>query len=228
MLKIPELKIGTRVDIVFENEINKSHAHYMKALVYDYEGNNITISQTSPVLNRRFLNRWVLVTFLGNTEKRVLRFGFLARLIDLITDYQIASNKNVEALILKQNGKPELVDFRMHFRVKPPSQSDVSLVFKDEKVNLIDISLGGAKFTYPKSYLFVHGDTIKIKLVVGSAVFNLEARVRNISLPHDFSANKSLQYVGIEFEHDIRQLDAALGKAIIGIERQMLSEGKIN
>jgi len=228
MLKIPELKIGTRIDLVFENEINKSNAHYMKALVYDYEGRDITISQTSPVLSRRFLNRWILVTFLGNAEKRVLRFGFSAQLMNLLTDYQIASNKNVEALVLKQHGKPEQVDFRMHFRVKPPSQSDISLFLKEEKINLIDISLGGAKFTYPKSYLFLYGDTVKIRLIIGSTEFNLEARVRNVSLPHDFSVNKNLQYVGVEFEHDNRQLNAALGKAIIGIERQLLSEGKIN
>jgi hypothetical protein len=227
MQKIPELKIGTRIDIVFENEINKSNAHYMKALVYDYEGSDITISQTSPVLNRRFLNRWILVTFLASAENRVLRFGFPALLVDLITDYQIASNKNVEALILKQKGKPAQVDFRMHFRVRPPSQSDISLFFKEEKINLIDISLGGAKFTYPKTYLFTYGDAVKLKLVIGFSEFNVEARVRNISLPNDFSANKSLQYVGVEFEHDDRKLDALLGKAIIGIERQLLSEGKI-
>ncbi|MGV8057436.1 MAG: PilZ domain-containing protein [Smithellaceae bacterium] len=225
---MPELKIGTTIDIVFENEINKSNAHYMRALVYDYEGYNITISQTSPPLSRHFLNRRIMVTFLANAKKRVLRFGFSARLIDLITDYQISSNKNVEALILKQYDTPEQVDFRMHFRVKPPSQSNLSLFLKEEKINLIDISIGGAKFTYPKSSSFRYGDEVKFKLTIDSTVFEVKARVRNVSLPHEFSANKTLQYVGVEFEHDNKQLETALGRAIIGIERQLLSEGKIN
>jgi hypothetical protein len=30
-----QLEAGTRLDIVFENEIMKSNAHYMKAVVYD-------------------------------------------------------------------------------------------------------------------------------------------------------------------------------------------------
>jgi len=225
---MPELKIGTTIDIVFENEINKSNAHYMKALVYDYEDNNIIISQTSPELNRHFLNRRILVTFLANIQKRVLRFGFTARLINLMTNYQLSSNKSVEALILKQLDKPEQVDFRMHFRVKPPSQSNINLFFQDEKVNLIDISIGGAKFTYPKSHLFLHGDMINFKLIIDATVFDLKARVRNIALPHELSANKTIQYIGVEFEHDNRQFASVLGRAIIGIERQLLSEGKLN
>jgi hypothetical protein len=228
-IKMAELKIGTRIDIVLENEIDKSNAHYMKASVYDYENKNIIISQTSPPLNRHFLNRRILVTFLADAEKQVLRFGLKAKLIDLLNDYQIASDKSVEALVLLQLEKPERVDFRMHFRVKPPLQSNVKLFFQEEKVNLIDISLGGVKFTYPKkSYVFLNGVTAKFKLIIDSSVFEISARVRNVSLSDGFSANNPLQYVGIEFEHDNRQLNALLGRAIIGIERQLLSEGKIN
>lgn len=221
-MKIPELKIGTRIDVVFENEINTTNAHYMKALVYDYENDKIIISQTSPVLSRHFLNRRMLVTFLSNVEMRVLRFGLSARLIDLIADYQISSNNNVEALVLKPYGKPDLVDFRTHFRIKPPSQSEISLFFKGEKINLIDISIGGAKFTYPKSNLFLYGNAVKLKLIIDSAEFDLEAKVCNASPPQD----NNLQYIGVEFEQDNRQLGTALGRAILAIERQLLSEGK--
>lgn len=225
---MPELKIGTTIDIVFENEIDKTKAHHMKALVYDYENSNIVISQTSPPLNHDFLKRRILVTFLANAEKRVLRFGFAAQLTDLITNYEIARDKNVEALILTQRENPSLVDFRMYFRLRPPSQSSVDLFFEEEKVNLIDISVGGAKFIYPKSHLFFHGDEINFKLIIDSTVYNLKARVSNISPPHDFLVNKTIQYVGVEFEHDNRQMNAALGRSIIEIERLLLSEGKIN
>ncbi|NTW06300.1 MAG: hypothetical protein HGA29_00450, partial [Syntrophaceae bacterium] len=131
-MKTPDLKVGTRVTIVFENEINRSNTHYIKALVYDYENDNIVISQTTPALNRHFLNRRIMVTFLAKIEKRFVRFGFRAQLIDLITDYEISSNKYVEALILKQYETPEEMDFRMHFRIKPPSQSRINLSFQEE------------------------------------------------------------------------------------------------
>jgi hypothetical protein len=226
-MKAPDLKIGTRVDIVFENEINNSNAHYMKALVYDYEDNKIIISQTSPALNRHFLDRRIMVTFLANVERRVLRFGFPARLIDLIPNYQIASKQEVEALVLQKYEDPESIDFRMYFRVKPHLQSDINLYFQEEKVNIIDLSIGGAKFTCRKDYSFRHGDIVKFKLLIDRSVFNLNGRVCDVVMPYDDSANKNLQYISIEFEYDSKQLEASLGKAIIGIERQLLSEGKL-
>ncbi|HOW57323.1 MAG TPA: PilZ domain-containing protein [Smithellaceae bacterium] len=222
-----ELKIGTRIDIIFDNEINKSNAHYMKASVYDYADDMITVSQTSPALNRNFLNRRIMVSFLARVERRVLRFGFSARLIDLITNYEIASTNRVEALVLKQLDEPGQVDFRMHFRVSPPASSAVNLFYQEERVNLVDISIGGAKFAYPKTYAIRPADKMKFKLIIGAAIFDVNARVCNVVMPDAYAVNKNIQYVSVKFEHDNRQTEAALGRAIIEIERLLLSEGKI-
>ena len=226
-MRTPQLKAGTNLDIIFENEIDKSNAHYLKAVVYDYEDDLITISQTSPALNRNFLERRILVTFLVNIEGRILRFGFPARLIDLIATYQISSGKDVEALQIQKYTDPSPVDFRMYFRVRLPSQSDLSLFLKEEKVNLLDISIGGAKFTYPKRYIFRPADPVKCTLIIGATIFNVNARVRSVKTPSEVAANKNLQYVSVEFSHDDKKLEASLGKAILDIERGLLSEGKI-
>jgi c-di-GMP-binding flagellar brake protein YcgR len=168
-----------------------------------------------------------MITFLVTIERRVLRFGFSGGLIDIIKDYQIASDKKVEALIVEQYKYPEPVDFRMYFRVKPSSQSDVNLFLKEEKVNLIDISLGGAKFTYPKTYLFHPEDTVRFKLVIGRDIFNLDAKVHEVWSRSENVISRNLQYVSVEFHHLDRQLEASLGRVIIDTERQLLSEGKI-
>jgi len=229
MIKVPQLKVGTRLNIVFENEIMQSNAHFMKALVYDIQEGKIIISQTSPALNRNFLNRRIMVSFLAQMDGRNLRFGFPATLIDLINDYKIVSEKNVEALVLQRDKAAEPLEFRMYFRVKPHSQSNISLILNEteEKVSLIDISLGGAKFVSPKNYSFRAADKVKFKLLIGGRVFDLEAKVRNIWAPYDVPEKKNIRYVSIEFEYDDKQREAALGKAILEIERQLLSEGKI-
>ena len=227
MQKIPEVKVGTNLDIIFENEINKSNAHFMKALVYDISDRKITISQTSPALNRNFLNRRIMVSFLAKMERRRLRFGFPAKLTDLVDDYKMTSQQIVEALVLKQYSESEQIDFRMYFRISPPAQSDINLLLKEEKVNLIDISLGGAKFICPKDYLLRPADKVKFKLLIGRLVFNLENKVRDVRTPDDVSANKTIQHVSIEFEHNNTQLESALSKSILEIERQLLSEGKL-
>ena len=223
----PKLKVGTRIDIVFENEINTSNAHFMKALVYDIDNSKIIVSQTSPALNRLFLDRRIMVSFLARISSRNLRFGFPSKLLDLVSDYKIASQQNVEALILQPYKESELMDLRMYFRVTPRRQSDVSLILNEEKVNLIDISWGGARFTCPKGYLLRAADKIKIKLLIGYNVFNLDTRVRDVWTPDQLSGNTNLQYASVEFEYDNKQLEASLGKAILEIERQLLSEGKI-
>jgi hypothetical protein len=224
-MQTPKLKAGASVDIVFENEIMKSNAHYLKAVVYDYEKDSITISQTSPALNRTFLDRRILVTFLVNIERRVLRFGFPARLIDHLTNYQISSGNNVEALIIKKYADPEAVDFRLYFRVRVPSKSDLSIFFKEEKVNLMDISIGGAKFTYPKEYIFRSADRVTCTLIIGTTIFNVNAKVRSVKIPVEAATNKNLQYVSVEFNHDDKKMEDSLGKAILDIERDLLSKG---
>lgn len=226
-MKTPDLKVGTRVDIIFENEITKSRVHFMKALVYDVEENKIIVSQTSPALGRHFLERPIMVSFLAKIGGRYLRFGFPSKLLDLVGNYKLASGQNVEALVLQQYKKAKLVDFRMFFRVTPQRQGNISLIYKEEKVNLIDISLGGARFTCPLEYSLQNGDEMKFKLLIGSREFGLDTRVREAWVPYNMSANRNLQYVSVEFEYDDKQLESALGKAILEIERHLLSEGKI-
>jgi len=224
---MPDLKVGTRVNIVFENEIMKSGAHYMKALVYDIEENKVIVSQTSPALNRRFLDRAVVVSFLAEIDNRYLRFGFPSKLIDLVGDYKIASGQNVEALILQKYKEAELVDFRMYFRVTPRMQSDICLIYKEKKVNLIDISLGGARFTCSLEHSLRAAEKIKFKLLIGTRVFDLDTIVREVWVPYNVSANINLQHVSVEFEYDDKQLETLLGKAIMEIERRLLSAGKV-
>ena len=215
------------LDIVFENEVNHPKAHYMKAVIYDYDRNLITISQTSPALSRHFLNRRLLITFLVTIENRILRFGFPGLLADLISDYAMSSGITAEALLIKKLSDSEPTDFRMYFRVRPPLNSDVSLFLEEQKVNLLDISIGGAKFTYPKRYAFQLGETAKFKLIISEEIFNIDAVVRNVREPYVTAANKNMQYVSVEFRHDNKKMETALGKAILEIERSLLSKGQI-
>jgi hypothetical protein len=223
----PKLKPGMPLDIVFVNELNQPNAHYMKAVVYDFDQNIITLSQTTPALTTRFLNRRILITFLMHIQNRVLRFGFPAQLVDLISDYSMSAGHSVEALLAKKSGEPEPTDFRMYFRVKPPSNTDLCLFMEEQKVSLLDISIGGAKFIYPKRYFFRTGESMTFKLIIGISSFNVDAVVRTVREPDMSAANKNLQYVSVEFRHDDKTMEAALGKSIMEIERSLLCEGKM-
>ena len=223
----PEIRAGMPLDIVFENEIDSKNAHYMKAVVYDIEGEFITISQTTPALTAHFLKRRVLTTFLAHSKNRLLRFGFSGMLHDLIPDYTISSGQTAEALVIKKLNDLEPVDFRMYFRVSPPSETDLRLFLKEEKVNLLDISIGGAKFICSKNYLFHPRDPVKFKLLIGDAVFDIDAIVRSIQPPDIHTGNRNIQYVSVEFRIDDKIMEVSLGRAILNIERSLLSKGTV-
>lgn len=225
MMKKPELKPGTPLDIVFENEINRPSAHYMKAVVYDSDKHFLITSQTSPALGARFLNRRILTTYLVATENRVLRFGFPGVLALIRNDYAIASGSIVEALLIKPLAEPEPTDFRMYFRVRPPSSTDLSLFLEEQKVNLLDISIGGAKFTFPRRYIFHAAETIKLKLIISGAIFHVDASVRSVRDSFAGAAARNLQHVSVEFLPADKKMEATLGKAIMEIERNLLSRG---
>jgi hypothetical protein len=223
----PEVRAGLTLDIIFENELNRPKAHYMKAVIYDCEKNFIIVSQTSPALSALFIGRRLLMTFLVRRDNRIFRMGFPAELINIIPDYEISSGNTVDALRCRKTGDPEPMDFRMTFRVKPPSNTDVCLFVEEQKVSLLDISIGGAKFTYPRRHVFRAGDKMIFKLIIGREMFNVDAVIRSVRHADDSAANKLLQYVSVEFRYSDRAVEASLGKAIMNIERSLLAEGKM-
>ena len=222
-----EVRAGLALDIVFENEINRPNAHFLKAVIYDCDDKFLIISQTTPALSAQFVGRRLWMTFLVRRENRVLRLGFPAKLVNLISDYEIASGSKVDALHCRKTGDPEPTDFRMYFRVKPPSNADVCLFIEEQKVSLFDISIGGAKFTYPRRYLFRSGDKLQFKLVIGREMFTVDAVIHSVRKIDDSQANRTLQYVSVEFRHHDQAMQTSLGKAIMNIERSLLSEGKM-
>lgn len=226
MLK-PELKPGMPLNIVFANELNRPNAKYMKAVLYDYAAKDVTMSQTSPALSPSFINRRIFITFLVKIDNRFLRFGFPAKLTGLDGNYALSEGNTVEALIARKAADPEPTDFRLYFRVKPPANSDLCVFMEEQKVNLLDISIGGALFIYSKQRLFHPGEDIEFKLLIRTNVFNVSATVRNVRYPETTAAGKKLQYVGVEFYHDNKDMETALSRAILDIERSLLSKGKI-
>jgi len=224
-MKKTELKPGTPLTIVFESELNKSKAHYLRASVYDCDDSFVTTSQTSPALQKSFLGRKVLLTYLIHIGARTLRFGFAGLLAELVSDYAMSSCKNTQALLIKRLHRSEPMDFRMYFRIKPPAGSDLSLFWEEKKVGLIDISLGGAQFIYPDAQFFQPGQQVKFKLLIGDGIFDVEGIIRRVGRPRAVRPGKRFQQVSVEFRHCDKKMESSLGKAIMEIERSLLTKG---
>ncbi len=227
IMRKPEIRAGLTLDIVFENELNQPNAHHLKAVIYDCDKKIVIMSQTSPPLSPLFSGRRALMTFLVLRKDRLLRFGFYAELMDIIHNYEISSGNMVDAWRCRKTDELESTDFRMYFRVQPPSNADVCLFIEEQKVSLLDISIGGAKFTYPRRYCFQERDKVKFKLVIGREIFNVDAVVRHVREADEKATNRNIQFVSVEFRYHDKSFEAALGKAIMNIQRSLLSEGKM-
>lgn len=222
-MKKTDLRPGTPVTIVFETELNNPNAHYLRASVYDCDDSTVTTSQTTPALQKTFLGRKVLVTYLVQTRARTLRFGFAGLLSELVHDYEISSGKNTQALLIKRLHRSEPMDFRMYFRIKPPAGTDLSLFWEEKKVSLMDISLGGAQFIYSDAHFFQPGDEVKFKLLIGDGIFDVEGFIRRVARPQ--ATRRRVQHVSVEFRHWDKKMERSLATAIMEIERSLLTKG---
>jgi hypothetical protein len=158
-------RIVTDVDVIKERIIVKG------STVYDVEEPTIILAQTNPPVLKSMLHKEVIVTYLTDT----VRYGFTAELVEFI-DYRLDSGR-VEALVVKRTGPEKPYSVRMSYRVGPTGQSNISMSVFANKVDIIDISLGGTKFAYGMPFLIEPHDIAPIGLEIDGRIHTLEAHI---------------------------------------------------
>jgi len=104
------------------------------------------------------------------------------------------------------------------------SSEDISMTVGDKKVNLLDISIGGAKISHRGALDVTSGDLFSVKLLMDEKEFPLEARVLRTWHPST-EAGSLIEYVSLEFLNTDKRLQDLIGKKIRNIERmQRLKE----
>ncbi len=113
----------------------------------------------------------------------------------------------------------------MHYRVTPRS-SDVSIAIYsgNEKVNLIDISIGGARFCRKKDSPVNPGNIMKVILFIDGHRFHLDARIVGAWLPVNAGKPSDLEYVRLQFLNMDKTCSRLLNGKILAIQREILSE----
>jgi hypothetical protein len=211
------IRPGLTLDIVDKER-------HMKSLIYDVINRRIIIAQTSPPLTKHYLNRELSLTFLVRKDGQPVRYGVQARVTDLIHNYRLASSE-VEAVGLEQRTRLDTYNLRLDFRVRPPADSDLSIEWEGQKLNIIDISVGGFQFSYRGDDLPEIQEEFKITLVIDDYFLELGAKVLRIMspVPHD----PHLRYVGALFMGKSRDYERYLMRKVLDIQRKLLIDGKL-
>jgi hypothetical protein len=218
-----EIKAGLNVNIVVHVDIDKEITDVRSAIIYDVAGANIILSQTDPPFERHHIGRNVTVTHLIRRGNDFSRIGFSGKVINILNDYRHTSSSMVTAVIVKKETKINEYDLRMHFRVRPKADSNVTLIVGTEKCNLIDVTLGGARFSHKKDESMKSGNIINILLVIDDDKFNIEAKTIRVWSSSETALQENMEYVSVQFlsiDKNARQL---LGRKIMMMQRKNVS-----
>jgi hypothetical protein len=221
-----DIRPGLIVEFVYYTEYVKENRRVMRSYVYDMDGKQIVLAQSFPVVLRSSVKRNIILTYLEKIEDRDMRFGFSAK-IDNLIQYEMSAGDKVQAIIVLPEGPTTPFNLRFHYRLNVPSDSGLSVYFRGERVNLHDISVAGAKISLNGTNHIKPREKIRISLSVGSKEINVEAEILRSWVFNDEKNSKDLQFHAMKFIMLDSNFTQFLGKELFLIERRMVAEGKI-
>lgn len=224
MEKLTDIKPGMSVNIVAHVDMGKELIDVRNAMVYDVEGTRIILSQTSPPFTNYYIGKDITLTYLVKKKDSLSRIGFSGKVDKILDDYNLYSTKTVQAVSIIRHSVLTTHDLRMHYRVKPKSDSGITLFFGDERASLIDVSIGGARFCHAKNNPVDVGTIIQIVLALDEDKFTIDAKAVNVWHPYDIERRSDLEYVSVHFLKLDKTCGHLLSGKILSIERELLSK----
>lgn len=119
------LRPGSHADLVLKRDDDEETVEARGSMVHDLtRDRKLILAQTSPPLSRSYLGKLIEITFLCRFDDipggRLLRVGYTARLLDIISDYHLSPTLIEPVLVVDVPPRLDETSLRMHFRVVPP------------------------------------------------------------------------------------------------------------
>lgn len=219
-----EINPGMSVNIVADVDLYKETTEVRNSIVYDVHGTKLLLSQTNPPFTKYHIDKEIIVTYLVKEQEGLSRIGFPAKLVSILNDYSLSGSSVVQALDVLRKGRLKTYDLRMNYRVSPKSDSGINIHVGNERVSLIDVSLGGARFCHSKDHPIESRTMINMILELDAEKFNIEAKTVNVWYPSEAGRRTDLEYVSVQFMKLDKNCSHILGGKILAIQRELLSK----
>ncbi|MCX5804511.1 MAG: PilZ domain-containing protein [Proteobacteria bacterium] len=219
-----DIRPGLPVKIVMNTDNIKEISDVRNSIIFDIIENKLIIAQTEPPVLKSRINKSVVLTYIVKENKEDVRYGFDANIINLTNDYELSADNKTPAVILLKKANPQPYNLRFFFRIDSTSNNGIDISIYRKPVNLIDISIGGAKISHNRELKLEPGRIIEIKLSIDGTVFDLNATVIRTWEPKEQTRVKSLEFVALEFINTSMQFKNMLGKKIFDIQRELRSK----
>ncbi len=219
-----EIKPGLSVNIIINIDYRKEVVETKNSIVHDVLGEKIIIAQTDPPISRTYIDKEIYVTYLDKEGGKPIRYGFPARIIEFVKEYELAALQKTQAIVLLRKGLREEYNLRMFYRLEPPSNCGIDIFVNGTKVSILDVSIGGASFSHNKIYPFKTNQEVSVILVIGERASQIKSKVVRIWSPDDERMKKSLEFVSIQFLDMNGYIKNELGRKIRDVERSLRSK----
>jgi hypothetical protein len=220
---VKRLKPGFNITMLFEiGDEDKG----LKTMVYDVKGKNIVLSQTSPPMLQSQIGQRVKVSFVIKREGlQDIHLAFAAEIVDFKKNYEISSSQSVPVIMIEQKSDLEEINQRRYCRIKPPKNSNLTVMMADDRISIIDISLGGARLAQAQDERPLQPDQqVKMAFLIDGRLFNTRAKLVRMEERDDGSRPSGLQIFAVRFDSADSEFERFLFKKIMMMERQLMGE----
>lgn len=214
------IKPGIAVDIHIDP--SSANLNPLKAVIYDVRGKRLVLSQTSPPLLPPPPTGPVDISYIIMKRGSTRRFGFSARVSGFGDHYELSSGLRVPTIIVEMKRDPEEKSLRKGFRIRPRGSSGLALTIQANDYPIFDISQTGVNFIQ----LFPHASfrpsaVVECWLKIDGRDYPLNARIIRVV------ETAVARYVSAVFVNPGRDLQPALSRKILQLEREELSRYRI-
>ena len=215
------IKPGLNTLIVTDLDLTTETVGVRSSIIYDLDGTAITLAQTDPPVHKSLLHKEIIVTYLVHEKDGAVRHGFPAKVTGFVDHYKLNSTQEVRALAVSQGAEPTPYSVRMFFRVKPSGKSSLRMEALGKGVNILDISLGGARFSYERTSSMKTGDTLTLDIMIDGIPYELEGRVLRTWEGENERQRRDVRFASVGFSKMGKPCEAALSRKIRDIERRI-------
>jgi len=211
---------GLSVKIVVDVDQRNGRINALNSTIYDVTPGLLILAQTEPPIKSSMLNRKIVVTYLETKNGQVSRYGFSAHVLELIDQYELAPNHYARAIALNEQAEPRPYDIRMCYRVGPSSKSGLNASISGAKINVIDISIGGLRFSYDRNPTLKPDIQVEVSLAIEKAIHIIKARIIRTWEAESPRFGGARHFAAAEFLEVNAKTEQALSRKILDIERE--------